>query len=302
MLKIPYEKLLEILARESNLETQEIEKLVQEKLNQFSNILSKEGAALLVAHDLRIDFGKFNEVFLKVNELYEGDGINIVLRIIRDNGISDFIRKDGQPGRVKSYFASDDTGSTRIVLWNDLIEAFPLEEHATYELRNVNCKKNNSFYEIHLTSKSLVKKLEINEPVSKTIERRIYELNEEGYFRIMGFVVKIFEPRQFLTCPICKKRVQEICQDHPNEKPEENYMVTFLIDDSTGVERVALFKEIIESLTSLDNINSFLGELVIVEGKVTFNSYSNRYDMVAKRIKIVNDPETAIEFLKNFIY
>ena len=118
MLKIPYNKIIDFIEAQTSLTKQEIEEKIQEKLRQFSNILSREGAALLVANELKINFSDFNNIVLKVNEFFETESANVKLKVIRDNGISEFVRKDGQSGRVRTYFASDETGTTRIVLWN----------------------------------------------------------------------------------------------------------------------------------------------------------------------------------------
>ncbi|MEM4396608.1 MAG: DUF2240 family protein [Candidatus Woesearchaeota archaeon] len=303
MLKIPYNKIIDFIEAQTSLTKQEIEEKIQEKLRQFSNILSREGAALLVANELKINFSDFNNIVLKVNEFFETESANVKLKVIRDNGISEFVRKDGQSGRVRTYFASDETGTTRIVLWNDLIDQFHLEEQTIYEIKNVRIKKNNNSYEVHLTSKSEINELEkIKNEEKSRIRKRIIEIQKPEDVETLGIIVKIFEPKTFKTCKICKRRVENFCQEHPNEIPETNYVVTLILDDATDSIRVVLFKEVFEIIGSLENLNNLLGKILFVRGKVSINDKFNTKDLIAKDVKIINDPDEAISLLKTFIY
>lgn len=303
MLKIPYNKIIDLIEAQTSLSREQIEEKIQEKLKQFSNILSREGAALLVANELKINFSDFNNIILKINEYFETDSANVKLKVIRDNGISEFIRKDGQNGRVRTYFASDETGTTRIVLWNDLIDQFPLKEQTIYEIKNVKIKKNNNNYEVHLTSKSEINELEkINNEEKPKSRKRILEIQKPEDVETLGIIVKIFEPKTFKTCKICKRRVETVCQDHPNEIPENNYVVTLILDDATDSIRVVLFKEVFESIANLDNLNTLLGKILFVKGKVSINDKFNTKDLIAKEVKIIQKADEAISMLKTFIY
>lgn len=303
MLKIPYNKIVEFIQAQTSLSKEEIEERIQQKLKQFSNILSKEGAALLVANELKINFSDFNNIFLKVNEYFETDSANVKLKIIRDNGISEFIRKDGQSGRVRTYFASDETGTTRIVLWNDLIDEFELEEQAVYEIKNVRIKKNNNNYEVHLTSRSEVIFIEKPKFEEKSrVRKRLIEIKTSEEVETLGIIVKIFEPKLFKTCRVCKRRIENICQEHPNEIPENNYAVTMIIDDATDTLRVVLFKEVFETISSLEHLSNLLGKIIFVRGKVNISDKFNTKDLVARDAKILTDPDEAINLLKTFIY
>ncbi|MEM1988778.1 MAG: DUF2240 family protein [Candidatus Woesearchaeota archaeon] len=303
MLKIPYNKIIDFIEAQTSLTKQEIEEKIQEKLRQFSNILSREGAALLVANELKINFSDFNNIVLKVNEFFETESANVKLKVIRDNGISEFVRKDGQSGRVRTYFASDETGTTRIVLWNDLIDQFQLEEQTIYEIKNVRIKKNNNSYEVHLTSKSEINEVEkIKNEEKPRIRKRIIEIQKPEDVETLGIIVKIFEPKTFKTCKICKRRVENFCQEHSNELPENNYVVTLILDDATDSIRVVLFKEVFEIIGSLENLNNLLGKILFVRGKVSINDKFNTKDLIAKDVKIINDPDEAISLLKTFIY
>ena len=54
MIKIPYEVLFEKIKEKTNLPEQEIIAEIQERMNQLSGLISKEGAAHILANELGI--------------------------------------------------------------------------------------------------------------------------------------------------------------------------------------------------------------------------------------------------------
>ncbi len=315
--RFPFEKLVEFIAENSNQSKEFVIEKINEKLSQFSNMISKEGAAFLVASELNVDLNQLNDSFLKLNELIDGTEANVKVKIIKDNGITEFVRNDGNPGRVRSYLVGDDTALTRLVLWNDLVDMFEFEVGKSYELRNVRVKKNRDYNELHLSSSTKVNKIEDVEIKSMEVQHKfIKQINSDGFYKILGLVVQIFEPRFFYVCPECHRKVEQkddgfYCHIHGKVNAVENYMCSIVVDDTTESIRVALFKEVLDSIIkdlnldvlAIKNFESLkeklLGQWIWLEGKVAYNKQFERYDFVAKKAKVIKNPEEAIKILED---
>jgi len=80
MVQENYEKILGRIARSAGLEKEEIERRVNEKRDKLSGLISKEGAAQVVAAELGISF---DDEILKIGELLPGmRKVNLVGKII----------------------------------------------------------------------------------------------------------------------------------------------------------------------------------------------------------------------------
>ncbi len=315
--RFPFEKLVDFIAENANVSKDEVMNRINEKLSQFSNMISKEGAAFLVASELNVDLNKLNESFLKLNELIDGTEANVKIKILRDNGVTEFVRNDGNPGKVRSFLVGDETGITRLVLWNDLVDMFDFEVGKSYEIKNVRVKKNRDYYELHLSSSTKVKVIEDTNVKSMEIQHKfIKQIDSDGYYKILGLVVQVFEPRFFYVCPECHRKVEQkddgfYCSIHGKVDAIENYMCSIVIDDTTETIRVALFKEVLDSIVkelgldalaikNFDTIkNKLLGQWMWLEGKVAYNKQFERYDFVAKKAKVIKNPEEAIKILED---
>ncbi|MDD1720418.1 MAG: OB-fold nucleic acid binding domain-containing protein [Euryarchaeota archaeon] len=93
---------------------EEFAKRVNEKVEHMSGLCDEKTAALLVAHELGVD---------ATMQIASIDGqirtVAFVGRLTRTSPIREFTR-DGEVGYVSNLVVSDETGSIRVVLWNDL--------------------------------------------------------------------------------------------------------------------------------------------------------------------------------------
>jgi len=124
-----YELLIEKISKASGLETEEIEKRVEEKKSKLSGLISKEGAAQIIAAELGISF---EDQDLKISELMPGmRKVNVIGKIINLFPVREF-EKNGVKGKVANFVIADETGNTRAVLWDinhiTLIESGEIKE------------------------------------------------------------------------------------------------------------------------------------------------------------------------------
>jgi len=149
------ERIISLIAKSSGKEVEEIERLIEAKRAKLSGLISKEGAAQIVASELGINLDKEK---VKVEELSNGlKRINIVGKIINLFPIREF-EKNGRKGKVANFLLADDTGSVRVVLWDTnhikLLENREIKEGDVVEISNAGLRNG----ELHLGGFSDIKK------------------------------------------------------------------------------------------------------------------------------------------------
>ena len=147
MLRIPIDEITEKIAKASGLSDKEIKKKIQEKMSSLDGLVSEEGAAHIIAHELGIELFKTNpEKEYKIKDLPIG------LRQFKTKGVITRVfdiktfNKKGSEGKVGSFTIEDETGYIRIVLWNEttkLIESGKVAEGKTIRVQDGMVKANN---------------------------------------------------------------------------------------------------------------------------------------------------------------
>lgn len=107
-----YPRVQDLLAPE------EFEARVRAEMEAWGGLLEEEAAALLVVDAL----GRNEVAFGRVEALYEGGEALLRVRVEEVGPVRTFERRDGSEGRVVNLTVSDDTGSCRLVLWDDEVE------------------------------------------------------------------------------------------------------------------------------------------------------------------------------------
>ena len=262
-----YERLVERISKSSRLEKEEINRRVEAKRAQLSGLISKEGAAQIVAAELGINFEKEK---IKINELMPGmKKANIIAKIINLFPVREF-KKESREGKVVNMVLADETGNIRTVLWDTnhiaLIEKGIIKENDVVEITGGNVRDS----ELHLTGFSDIKKSsEILENVR--IERefkptKLIEAKIGSTLKTRAFIVQIFEPRFFEICPECRKKVVSaadgtVCEQHGKIIPEKRALLNLILDDGSETIRAVLFSEQIDKL----GVNDLDGEKFLLE-------------------------------------
>ena len=103
-----YEKLVHLISKSAGLPRDEIEKKVAAKRERISGLISKEGAAQIIAAELgvNLDGGK-----LKIDELLSGmKKVNVVGKILNISPVRSFTTKNGKEGKVVNLIVADAFG------------------------------------------------------------------------------------------------------------------------------------------------------------------------------------------------
>src|SRR3989338_4931839 len=159
---VPLESLVERISRDSGLERVKIEKLIEEKQDELSGLVSKEGAAYIVGRELGISLIKEGRQEFKIkNIIPDLSSVDLTAKVL---GISDIrsFEKNGKAGSVQNMQIGDETGQTRLVLWGeDSKKIEGIKEGDVVKILQAYSKKSyNGGVEISLGKRGMVEKVD----------------------------------------------------------------------------------------------------------------------------------------------
>ncbi len=296
-----YERILEKISKNSGIEKDEIERKIESKREKLSGLISKEGAAQVIASELGISFE--NER-LKINELLPGmRKVNTLGKVINLFPIRTFMTKKGEESKVVNFWIADETSNVKVVLWDTnhigMIEQGKIAVGTTIEISNGSMRDN----ELHLGSFSEVK------PSSEILEEvkteKVFRKKHIADFKIgdntssRAFILQVFEPRFFNVCPECNKKVVQegeafSCKQHGKIIAEKRAVSTLVLDDGTDSIKAVLFHESLLKMgfSQLEDPGkfseekeNFLGKEMVFTGNVRNNSFFNTPEFIIEDVK-----------------
>ena len=263
------EQLVEEISKKSGSGPDKVKKLISEKQDELSGLVSEEGAAYIVGRELGVELIKETNRTLKVSSILPGmRSVELVAKIMNVYDIREFESK-GKKGKVASIVLADETGSIRLPFWNEetmLIAEKGLSENDVVKISGAWAKKDNqNGTELRLTRKSDISKLEGNDapdiqaaaparqqPGTQTSapERTDIKSLRPGMNAIVrGALLQVYRRKPYYeACPQCGSRAQEkegkfVCKEHGEVEPAYNLMLAGVIDDGTENIRVVMFRE-----------------------------------------------------------
>ena len=325
MIKIHYEQIIERIKNEANISESEIEGKINEKMKQLSGLISKEGAAHIVANELGIKLFDAFSGKLQIKNILAGlRDVETVGKVLQTYELREFTTNERQ-GKVASMVIGDETGTIRVVLWGSQADNIRnISNNMIVKVAGGYVKDNNGSMEIHMNERS---KLILNPPgenvnmvKQNTAERReIISIKEnDGNVDVLGTIVQVFDPRFFPIDPETGRKVTEnegkfYFNDKIIENPDHSYVLNVIVDDGTDSMRVVFFREAMERLLNCskekvlvyrDNPESFeqiksdlLGTLIKINGRVKKNLFFDRLELVANDVSLNPDPEEEIKRL-----
>lgn len=324
MIGLTYEQIVEKIQKEKGLSLSEIEVKVKAKLKELSDLISKEGAAYIVANELGVKvFEDFGKKTLKINQLMGGIGsLNILGKVVDIYDVREF-DKNNRKGKVASLLIGDETGTCRVVLWDTNhikeIENGNIVKDKVIKIKNAYVKENNGFKEIHLGNRATLD-LNPEETISEVklgyarevIKKQIKDLVPGEFASISGTIVQAFEPKFYDACSDCGKKANENlkCEMHPNASSVKMPIFNFYLDDGTDNIRLVAFRdnatkligninEIRENPLLFDEVRlNLLGMQYMFSGKVTKNEMFDRKEFIINSIEKINVEEAAQEIVE----
>ena len=310
-----YNLLVDRIAKAAGLEKSEIEKKIEAKKAKLSGLISKEGAAQIISAELGISF---EDEDLKIVELIGGlRKVNVVGKIMNIFPVREF-EKNERKGKVANFILADDTGSTRVVLWDikhiEMIENESVKVGDVVEIKNGSTRDS----EVHLSSfgelkKSLVVMDEVkNAPAVSEVG--LDEARQGMNIRARGVVVQVFQPRFYSVCPTCNKKVVKgddekfKCAEHGEVEKKDRAILNFVFDDGVESMRVVMFSDQIKLVVPEEDLkdeakaaafrDDFLGTEIYLSGRVNRNQLFNNLEIVANAVERVDVEKLIVELDK----
>lgn len=326
MFKIPLPEIIQKIHEHSKLPEEEINQRIDAKLVQLSGLISKEGAAHIIANELGIRLFEQTTGLLKIKNILAGmRNVETAGRVMQKYELREF-QKDNRAGKVASFLLGDESGTIRAVLWNaqtDLFSQFKegdiLKVESGYVKESTMGRK-----ELHLNDKSKIivspAGIEINNlSAGETKRKMIKDLQDvDSNVELMGTIVQMFEPKFYETCPQCNKRMRMVesgieCPIHGKVAPDYGYVLNLVLDDGTGTLRVVFFRDQLNELLKRskpevmhfkDNPVDFepikyemLGHVLKLSGRTTKNAMFDRIEFIAQSVQIDPNPDDEIKRL-----
>ncbi len=143
-MKKTFDEIVESIQIKTGKSIEDISNLINSKKEQYSGLLTKDGAAYVTASDFDVDLDStilYKPKITKIGKIDRSYGVvSLQAYVLNITEIREFYRKDGTSGKHCSLFVFDKTGKIRLVLWNEqtnLVEKKQLEEANVVEIQNV---------------------------------------------------------------------------------------------------------------------------------------------------------------------
>ena len=329
MIKIPYEEVVLKINEKTNMTTTEIEERVERKLKQLSGLISREGAAHIVANELGVKVFEPLSGKLQIKNILTGmRDVETIGKVLQVYEIKEF-SNETRSGKVASILIGDETGTIRVVMWGSQAENVSnLGQGFVVKILGGYVRENNGRKEIHLNDRSQLiinpKGETINEVAAELKQgtrKGIKDLNEnDNEVELLGTIVQVFDIRFYEVCPKCSKRARPsvdlfVCSEHGNVIPAYAYVLNAVLDDGTETIRCVFFRNQVERLLNLNQEqllkfksepaefeaakNELLGTIIKINGRTNKNSLFNRLEFVAQNVDINPNPEEELKRLSN---
>ncbi len=229
-------------------------------------------------------YPKMKNESVKINEIKTSAGsVNIEGQIVQKFPIKEFIKKDGEKGRVGSIILKDNSGSIRITFWNDDVEKLDnLDVDMVISITNLTPKistMDSKSIELTLTKSSQISKKAGKMRFEEEIAKNIQELQDkQNLVSFRGIVTSIDNIKKISL-----------------KSGEDVDLLKFTVSDDTDSINVAVWrekaKEIAESLQ--------MGKGILLKNCVIkFNKFSNKKDITFTDNSVIELVELDIKNLK----
>jgi len=234
-----------ILSVRTDLTVNNIKEIMEEKIKETGELLTREGAAYIVANELGINILNDYDIDtnLKIEDLVSGIGNATVNgRVLKAYPITTFLRSDGSKGKVGRILIVDNTGTVNVVLWNGQTEV----------LEGGRIVKGQIIRVLHgYTRTGLDGKPEINVGSRGEILIQPLDVNPEEYPEVADLDEEVSEPIRIIDLKrgmmnvdvIARVMAVGLVREFKRASGQVGKVVDLLLKDSTGMVRLAVWDE-----------------------------------------------------------
>ncbi len=275
----------------SSLDDAEVNALIDKKVEELGGVVSKTGAALVVAREQNVDMEmKAAARELKINELEaQMSNVSFFGKVISVYPVNEFKTEKGE-GKVQNVLLGDESGRIRMSFWNEEVsKAKNLNEDDVILVENPWIVSDNQGRpEARLGRGGSFKKADKDIHVDALSKKTSLEDIEDGdAVSFTGTVVEVFDRALVYDfCPECRARlVSGECERHGKVAPDRMLIVSCLVDDGKRSINAVFFREVAERLLS-KSVSEIADELVDKESsEVTSGVVSKRFK-IDGRVKL----------------
>lgn len=326
MIKIPYEQIVQKIKEKTNVSDAEIEERIDKKLKQLSGLISREGAAHIVANELGVKIFEPLSGKLQIKNILSGmRDVETVGKVLEVYDVREF-QREGNTGKVGSATIGDETGSIRIVMWGSQADNIrSIEKGSIVKVVGGYVRDNQGRKEVHVNERSSIIINPKGEIIGNVVEARanrksIKGLNQnDNDVELLGTVVQVFEPRFFEVCSQCGRKIRiseegAICSKHEKTTAADAYVLNAILDDGTDTIRAAFFRSYAAKLLGMSN-EGFLafknnaeefnkakenavGSIIKISGRVNKNEMFDRMEFIVNSLDTNPSPEEELKRLE----
>ncbi len=314
MIQEKYEVIVSKIVHHTSLPRVEVEQKIKNKLQELQDLISPEGAAHIIANELNVNLFTSYGGALKVASAAVGmNAVALTVRVLAVYDVRKYTAK-GREGRVASFLVGDESGTTRLVIWDEnMIDTVKeVKEGSILKVKNGYVKQNMMGYkEVHLGNKAQIVINPENETVGAVkkqgaARKAIKDVQAGDIVEVHGTIVQCFEPKYYDACPACNKKVLPqnegmVCQTHGAVTPIATPILNLFFDDGTGVLRVVLFRDLAKKVMNGKELfdllkTELLGKQLLISGRVTTNEMFDRLEMVVSAVDDADPKKLIAEF------
>ncbi len=312
MFKIPIADLKAKILEKGGLSAVELDEKIKFKINELSGLISEEGAAHIIANELGVELVPKADR-LKIKEVYAGmKNISVIGKVVRKFEVKTF-QKGDKEGKVCAIVIGDETGTIRVVFWDDQVnDLTEVKEDDIILVKDSYVRENRNDREIHLGRSGSMDINPDGEEIGEVRQGTSYNKMQisalqggETGVELMGTVVQIFDPRFFLVHPETGKRIRE--EEDAGVEPVLSYVMNLVLDDGSGTIRAVFWKNQTNNLINKteeemgvfkeepagfeDIKTDLLGEQYKLLGKVVKNEMFDRLEFSVQMVEKANAVE-----------
>ncbi len=329
-----FDQILKEIESRTGVPLEELKIKIDKKHDELSGLITKEGAAHLIAKELGLDLFSSASRKLEIKNIVSGmKNLNVIGRIFRVSNVIDFKKSNGSSGKVVNIFVGDLTGFVRIPLWNEQVSFVEDEKIKLGDMIQIvsGMSKENIYGDIEISLgkygaiRPIDDSLEIppadsllNKFFSTDLKRTEIENLMQGNAEIKGVIVDVFKTSfLFYNCPVCGKKLKEqdgkySCEEHKEASP--SIVLSCVVDDGTGDIRAVIFRDIAERILGISShdlsnmerekryelvYRKIAGKEFVFHGKVKRNKMFDTMEMIVDDFKDINPSEESKKLLDN---
>ncbi len=307
------DQIIEEIKDEAGLDDDEIKEEVEAKMEEFSGLVSEEGALHLVAKENEVEIAEAAEQELKIGNIVpEMRKVDVKGRVLNISDENTFERDEGEEGKVQNIVIGDETGTIRLTLWDDQTEiAEKVEEDNVIVIESAySVEDDRENAELRLGDSSQVKLgdqedvPDVERSGGSSQETDIRDISSEGAnYIVTGMLMDVYTSNPFYRIdPETGDTVRKdddgnyVTDDGKKvDDPDHRLAVSGVLDDGTGNVRAVFFGGLAREVLGIDEeeekegdidavekaAEDVIGTELEIEGRSRYNDYFGRLELIA---------------------